>query len=596
MQFCLDKHGEWVAVSASDDENKEEEGGENGGFFGRKNEQHVKKIAKTLADSTTWLDMLNDTKRNAMFQRAIENSTEKITSVKKRNAANGGVVLHVFDVGSGTGLLSLFAAMAATKTGVTVRIYSCEMFLPMFLVGERIVRDNVREKKIPETSSIQMFHTRSEDVDAIAKHELDVLISELLDSALLGEGWLMVLKDVFSRELLRRDHFSIVPSSAKIWVQLLHAEESMLDVDVKKGRAALFGEAITSDGFSRLDVQCHFDSLEKRGRIRAISKHIQVFEIDFTNDKDWGRTEVVRCCCCCSSSSSSSSSLRSLGLEINAVAMFWECDLDGSGAFRLNTFPAQSYRRHWRQVIAPLECPIPLSASEEIPIQVEARIADDCLAFDVKVSGCGDKEKEKKKEMTMKKQKETLIETKQETCREKKIWLHIALANISEFWSSRAPLGDNVCGLNLTKANVLLCAKSVESNSPGYCYQSFKCDLLDELGHRYSTIEEEQTIFLWKSCELFVDDADEKKREEEEKEEEGEEDNKKKLRIDVDAGLEITANHVVFFFSDKSHADEWKTQPVQVARMDQELIGNKFRIIASNLDADEGECIRVLRK
>ena len=127
----------------------------------------------------------------------------------------------------------------------------------------------------------------------------------------------------------------------------------------------------------------------------------------------------------------------------------------------------------------------------------------------------------------MKKQKETLIETKQETWREKKRWLHIALANISEFWSSRAPLGDNVCGLNLTKANVLLCAKSVESNSPGYCYQSFKCDLLDELGHRYSTIEEEQTIFLWKSCELFVDDADEKKREEEEKEEEGEEDNKR---------------------------------------------------------------------
>ena len=76
MQFCLDKHGEWVAVSASDDENKEDEKGENGGFCGRKNEQHVKKIAKTLADSTTWLDMLNDTKRNAMFQRAIENGIE----------------------------------------------------------------------------------------------------------------------------------------------------------------------------------------------------------------------------------------------------------------------------------------------------------------------------------------------------------------------------------------------------------------------------------------------------------------------------------------------------------------------------------------
>ena len=84
------------------------------------------------------------------------------------------------------------------------------------------------------------------------------------------------------------------------------------------------------------------------------------------------------------------------------MAMFWDVDLTRSGAFRLNTFLGQSYRDIGAKVIAPLECPIPLSASEEIPIQLEARIADDCLAFDVKVSGCGDKEKEKKKEMTMK--------------------------------------------------------------------------------------------------------------------------------------------------------------------------------------------------
>ena len=60
-------------------------------------------------------------------------------------------------------------------------------------------------------------------------------------------------------------------------------------------------------------------------------------------------------------------------------------------------------------------------------------------------------------------------------------------------------------------------------------------------------LRKSKTIFLWKSCELFVDDADEKKREEEEKEEEGEEDNKKKLRIHVDAGLEITP--ITWYFS-----------------------------------------------
>ena len=35
MQFCLDKHGEWVVVSANDDDKEEDE---EDAFFGAKNE------------------------------------------------------------------------------------------------------------------------------------------------------------------------------------------------------------------------------------------------------------------------------------------------------------------------------------------------------------------------------------------------------------------------------------------------------------------------------------------------------------------------------------------------------------------------------
>ena len=108
MQFCLDKHGEWVVVSANDDDKEEDE---EDAFFGAKNEQQVKKIARTLADATTWLDMLNDTQRNIMFQRAVENCIGKTNSQKNE--------LTVFDVGSGTGLLSLFAARAKTLSEKT---------------------------------------------------------------------------------------------------------------------------------------------------------------------------------------------------------------------------------------------------------------------------------------------------------------------------------------------------------------------------------------------------------------------------------------------------------------------------------------------
>ena len=573
MQFCLDKHGEWVVVSANDDDKEEDE---EDAFFGAKNEQQVKKIAKTLADATTWLDMLNDTQRNIMFQRAVENCIGKTNSQKNE--------LTVFDVGSGTGLLSLFAARAKTLSEKTfVKIYSCEMYLPIFLVGELVVRENRRVKKIPVTSSIHMFHKRSEDVDAIRKNELDILISELLDSALLGEGWLLVLRNIFERELLRKNHFSIVPNSAKIYLQLLDAGSSVLDA--KDRRTGLYGEAITSDGFSRLDVQCHFDSLERRGKIKAISEHIEVFDIDFTSNNDWGRTKVVSC-------SSSTLRLDMSDHEINAVAMFWDVDLDGTGVHRLNTFPCaggnnHGFRRHWRQIIAPLEYAISLSSiiTTEKPIRIETRIADDYLALDAKVS-CDEMIMKKKKE----KWKETpmqAIKNPKPTHEEGKRWLCIALANISEFWFSRAPLGENLCGLDLTKANMLLCTKPVE-NISGCCYQSFKSDLLDELGHLSSTTEDEATMILWKSSVLFVTDDDENKKEE---------GNKKKFYIDVDAGRSITTNHVVFFFSDKSPGpDEWKRQrQVQVARMDRELTGQKFKIIASNFDAEEGECIRVLK-
>jgi len=590
MQFCLDKHGEWVAVSTNSNNKEDEEGGD--GFVGKKNEKQLKKIAKTLAETTTWLDMLNDTQRNVKFQRAIENSLESIELERKKNSENeNSDYLNVFDVGSGTGLLSLFAARAAVEK--TVKIYSCEMYLPVFLVGERVVRDNVREKRIPETRSIKMFHKRSEDVSAIGKHELDLLISELLDSSLLGEGWLLVLQDAFQRELLRKNHFRIVPSKAKISVQLLTASRSVLDVDLMKGRSVLFGDTITSDGYSRLDVQCHFDSLEKRGRIRAISKRIQVFEIDFTSDKNWGRTESVHVSC--------KSGLSSLDIdEINAVVMFWEIDLDGTGTSFLNTFSRadgnnnQNYRRHWRQVIAPLESPIPLSATKEIPLRIDTRIADDYLAFDVKVSSEGDNTMKLKKRIE--RHKEIVAKATIQKTLTKQMRLYIALANIPEFWSSRAPLGVDVCGLNLTKANALLCTKSVESNREGYCYQSFKSDLLDELGHRYSMTEEETSMILWETCVPFVNDVDGKEKGEEEVFEE-EFKKKKKFHIDVDAGCEITANHVVFLFSENHNcANKWRTQPVSVARMDRQLTGKKFRIIASNFHAEEGECIRVLKK
>lgn len=132
--------------------------------------------------------MLHDADRNAAYAAALQ------AAVDGFKEANGGAAPVVLDVGTGTGLLAMLAAKAGAA-----HVYACEMFKPMAEVARRVVAANGFERVITVVAKRSTEVTVGEDGELPAR--ADIIVSEVLDSALLGEGVLPMLRDAFARLL-----------------------------------------------------------------------------------------------------------------------------------------------------------------------------------------------------------------------------------------------------------------------------------------------------------------------------------------------------------------------------------------------------------
>ena len=194
---------EWEAVRDGDDETT------------------AKTSAVAVLHNTTYLDMLNDAARNEAYAVGIA------STVKAGD--------RVLDIGTGTGLLALMAADAAGPSG---RVDACESFVPMANAARRIVRRHRSKKTSCSSESGSNAKSSAADIHIHAKrgdeltircdaradgdgdahtgegappascdsptdmsHRADVCVTELFDSALLGEGVLAALADARQRLL-----------------------------------------------------------------------------------------------------------------------------------------------------------------------------------------------------------------------------------------------------------------------------------------------------------------------------------------------------------------------------------------------------------
>jgi type II protein arginine methyltransferase len=157
-------------------------------------------VAVTSSTVQRWhFPMLQDVERNRFYQRAI--------------AAGVHRGAHVLDIGSGTGLLAMMASDAGAA-----HVTTCEKVKAVAECAAEIVAANRKSDR----GSISVIPVLSNKL-VLGDHlpaPVHVIVSEILDCGLLGEG--MLPATAHALESLAHHNAVIIPAFATVSAQLLH--------------------------------------------------------------------------------------------------------------------------------------------------------------------------------------------------------------------------------------------------------------------------------------------------------------------------------------------------------------------------------------
>ncbi|KAM0942475.1 putative methyltransferase [Dioscorea sansibarensis] len=290
--------------------------------------------SKSLLASTSYLDMLNDGRRNRAFRLAIEKT---ITGP-----------CHVLDIGAGTGLLSMMTARAMGGQG---ELSACESYLPMGKLMRRVLRANGMDKKV------RVFYKRSDElkVGVELNSRADVLVSEILDSELLGEGLIPTLQQ--AHDMLLADNPKSVPFRATTYGQLVESEFLRKMNDLYNNEVSITdGVHLVPAGLEGIlgvkpqQHAMHCDALSEE--IRLLSEPFKIFEFDFWKRPDSHGEVVMRI-------------PATIDGKVHAVVSWWVLQLDSEGSILYSTAPSwinsegpssyisggRDWCDHWRQCV-----------------------------------------------------------------------------------------------------------------------------------------------------------------------------------------------------------------------------------------------------
>lgn len=124
--------------------------------------------------------MLNDKQRNTAYKQAVCRAISQGHNT-------------VLDIGSGTGILSMFAVQGGAE-----EVYACEMSKTMYEMGHDVLKANKME------TQVHTIHKKSTDMkvgDDIPKR-VSLVVTETLDCGLLGEGILTTIEHAWTHLLL----------------------------------------------------------------------------------------------------------------------------------------------------------------------------------------------------------------------------------------------------------------------------------------------------------------------------------------------------------------------------------------------------------
>ncbi|KAL3743273.1 hypothetical protein ACJRO7_018560 [Eucalyptus globulus] len=308
-----------------------------------------------LLATTSYLDMLNDSRRNRAFREAIDKAVAR--------------PCRVLDIGAGTGLLSMMAARAMglgdspTCHSNNGSVTACESYLPMVKLMRKVLRANDMAR------SITVLNKRSDEVRVGVDIEsrADVLVSEILDSELLGEGLIPTLQH--AHDMLLVENPVTVPYKAIVYGQLVESTYLWKLHDLYNNEAEILdGIHLVPAGLERIigvklqQHPMHCDAI--RREIKLLSEPFRIFEFNFgKRPESHGETAVH---------------VKATGSgQVNAVISWWMLQLDDEGSIHYSTAPkwitlsgAGNWCDHWKQCVWFIPGKgVPLAKDEEISLR-----------------------------------------------------------------------------------------------------------------------------------------------------------------------------------------------------------------------------------
>lgn len=292
--------------------------------------------------------MLRDNDRNSIYDVAIQTCLANFIQKYNRNPT-------VIDIGAGTGLLS----MLCMRHGAD-KVVGCEMFQMMASIATNVVSSN-------NFSAIDVVNAKSVDISYDSCPFADIIVSELLDSALLGESCIPSHLDAITR-LFHRTYSSndvdpdfedrIIPNSAAIYATLVESSDVKNMFNVSNIGHNCFtpyrtnGDNTCRGGWKGIPI--HWNELMSRGNTKVISKTVKALDINFNRENDTQTFSTI--------------------IEVTAegtlhgVMIYWDlyllsAVLDPSRLCKYSTSPnIQNWQDHWLQMIyyipADLKCQI----------------------------------------------------------------------------------------------------------------------------------------------------------------------------------------------------------------------------------------------
>eukprot|EP00929_Paragymnodinium_shiwhaense_P029077 TRINITY_DN16753_c0_g1_i1.p1 TRINITY_DN16753_c0_g1~~TRINITY_DN16753_c0_g1_i1.p1 ORF type:complete len:878 (+),score=186.50 TRINITY_DN16753_c0_g1_i1:74-2707(+) len=182
--------------------------------------------AKQYACPRWMFPRLWDEERLKAYQKAIQQAVERLVAARAELPALERPALRIVHQGAGLGQLSMVAASCLRDSGEKdIDGYSVVALEPMPKIAkltQRVLKDNGLQRDV---------FWCSEDVRKLPSqpHRAQLIVSELLDPGLLGEGILPLLGAARIKMCSALEH-EVIPSRATIWAAAFEAGHNLNDV------------------------------------------------------------------------------------------------------------------------------------------------------------------------------------------------------------------------------------------------------------------------------------------------------------------------------------------------------------------------------